>query len=661
MAASRAGNRNRVVFVNGGYENGPIDSVIDSLTTSAQAADGIEVLRRSDDSSLNIDCEPGQRAVTDCFGAVSFYSSPSEGGSSGDGSLWNYTIFLDGAIHGLNIHVDRNNNDVDKFLLPLQRAVDAAIANVTASNASDSSGPQPAELPATIDRLPFTSLTEDEYEKQVREDYQSSIINFLAVAYLTTVMFVIYHMTGFIATERESGMTQLIDAMMPIRRRWVAQLARVISYHVAFSLLYLPGWVIGSIVLRANIWSNTSIVVVLVYYAKEQNAAEATDEEVAKELTRVTSTQNGDDGLKVTHVTKSFGKNTAVDNVTFGIKRGEVFACLGPNGAGKSTLISLIRGDLKPSHNGGDIFIEDKSVISNLAAARGSLGVCPQHDALDQMTVREHLEFYARIRGIPEIDVNVNAVIDAVGLRAFSDRQAHALSGGNKRKLSLGIALMGNPTVVLLDEPSSGLDAAAKRIMWKTLAATVPGRSILLTTHSMEEAGALAGRAGILAKRMLALGTPENLRRRFGDALHVHLISKSAPHTSPEETERVRQWVESRFPGAEFDKTYHGQMRFAVPASEAVAMFGERHRDQQQISRSSEDVEDSAVGQLVVMLEEMKEELGIMHFSVTPTTLDQVFLTIVGNHNIQEEGYKQEEKKKDWKYWLRVLCCWPRR
>ncbi|EEY23189.1 ATP-binding cassette sub-family A member 1 [Verticillium alfalfae VaMs.102] len=161
---------------------------------------------------------------------------------------------------------------------------------------------------------------------------------------------------------------------------------------------------------------------------------------------------------------------------------------------------------------------------------------------------------------------------------------------------------------------------------------------------------------------MLALGTPENLRRRFGDALHVHLISKSAPHTSPEETERVRQWVEARFPGAEFDKTYHGQMRFAVPASEAVAVFGERHRDQQQITRSSEDVEDSAVGQLVVMLEEMKEELGIMHFSVTPTTLDQVFLTIVGNHNIQEEGYKQEEKKKkDWKYWLRVLCCWPRR
>ncbi|KAG7110964.1 ABC transporter A family member 2 like protein [Verticillium longisporum] len=79
-------------------------------------------------------------------------------------------------------------------------------------------------------------------------------------------MFVIYHMTGFIATERESGMTQLIDAMMPIRRRWVAQLARVVSYHVAFSLLYLPGWVVGSIVLRANIWSNTSIGVVLVYY-----------------------------------------------------------------------------------------------------------------------------------------------------------------------------------------------------------------------------------------------------------------------------------------------------------------------------------------------------------------------------------------------------------
>merc|ERR1711977_756619 len=135
-------------------------------------------------------------------------------------------------------------------------------------------------------------------------------------------------------------------------------------------------------------------------------------------------------------------------------------------------------------------------------------------DAMDQMTVVEHLQFYARVRGVPDVEHNVREVIRAVGLESFSSRMAAKLSGGNKRKLSLGIALIGNPTVLLLDEPSSGMDAAAKRVMWKTLAAVVPGRSLLLTTHSMEEADALADRAGIMAKRMLAMGTPDGLRHK---------------------------------------------------------------------------------------------------------------------------------------------------
>ncbi|KAI1380361.1 P-loop containing nucleoside triphosphate hydrolase protein [Hypoxylon crocopeplum] len=360
------------------------------------------------------------------------------------------------------------------------------------------------------------------------------------------------------------------------------------------------------------------------------------DEEVANELIRVTSTPQESDGLRVLHLTKNFGKNTAVDNVTFGVQHSEVFALLGPNGAGKSTTISLIRGDIQPSRNGGDVLVENTSVSRRRAEARAHLGVCPQFDAIDSMTVLEHLRFYARIRGIPDIEHNVQAVIRAVGLEAFSTRMAHALSGGNKRKLSLGIALMGNPSVVLLDEPSSGLDAAAKRIMWRTLHSIVPGRSILLTTHSMEEADALANRAGILAKRMLAMGTTENLRQRFGDALHVHLVSKSAPHSTPEETERVRAWVLDTWPGADVEqKTYHGQMRFSVPASAVASESGGG---------------GSAVGRLIVILEEHKDELGIEHFSCTPTTLDQVFLTIVGKHNVQEEGYT-EKKKKSWWRW----------
>ena len=381
-------------------------------------------------------------------------------------------------------------------------------------------------------------------------------------------------------------------------------------------------------------------------------SGDASDEEVGNELTRVESSGVNENGLRVMHLTKAFKDNIAVDNVTFGIKRGEVFALLGPNGAGKSTTISLIRGDIKPSRNGGDVLVEDESVISNLAAARANLGVCPQIDAMDHMTVREHLEFYAKVRGIPDVDQQVSAVLRAVGLEAFNARMAHALSGGNKRKLSLGIALMGNPTVVLLDEPSSGLDAASKRIMWKTLAATVPGRSILLTTHSMEEADALAGRAGIMARRMLAMGTPDDLRHRFGDALHIHLVHQNAPRTTDEEMGQVISWIKETLPQAQVDqKHYHGQLRFSVSANEVLAQTSGR-LESEIAKHGQADLSQSAIGHLIVLLEEYKERLGIGHYSVSPTTLDQVFLTIVGQHNVKEEGYEDGAKRPLWKKFL---------
>lgn len=383
---------------------------------------------------------------------------------------------------------------------------------------------------------------------------------------------------------------------------------------------------------------------------------EGSDEEITNEMYRVTSiTKEGSrdrttDGLRAVHLTKTFGRNTAVDNVTFGVKHGEVFALLGPNGAGKSTTISMIRGDLKPSRGGGDVFVEDVSVTKHLASARSNLGVCPQFDAVDQMTVLEHLRFYARVRGIPDVKHNVEAIIRAVGLQNFRERQAFALSGGNKRKLSLGIALMGNPTVVLLDEPSSGLDAAAKRIMWRTLAAAVPGRSILLTTHSMEEADALAGRAGILAKRMLAMGTTDQLRRRFGDALHIHLVCRGAPRTSDEDVDRVRQWIKQVLPGADVEeKTYHGQMRFSIPARAVHKHLHATGSEKIQIE-AQDGNENSAIGRLVVLLEENKANLGIEHFSVSPTTLDQVFLAVVGKHGVKEEGYEAKKETRWWRF-----------
>ncbi|KAF7958317.1 hypothetical protein EAE96_001868 [Botrytis aclada] len=406
------------------------------------------------------------------------------------------------------------------------------------------------------------------------------------------------------------------------------------------------------------IWYDSgSVVAWFRRHRKSPNAATdneiPADEEIADELVRVNSSN---DGLRILHLTKSFGSVTAVENITFGIKRGEVFALLGPNGAGKSTTISLIRGDIQPSKNGGNVFVENIEINRHRANARAHLGVCPQFDAMDQMTVLEHLAFYARVRGVPDVDHNVQAVLHAVGLQAFASRMAAKLSGGNKRKLSLGIALIGNPTVLLLDEPSSGMDAAAKRVMWKTLASVVPGRSLLLTTHSMEEADALADRAGIMAKRMLAMGTSDRLRSKFGGSYYVHLVLKSAPHTTDDEISNLKAWIDDNFRNAVIeDKTFHGQMRFSVPVSSysskqsEMKMGGELDEDEIYSTGTSIDepiLRDSGIGSLIMKLEDQREELGLEYYSVSPTTLDQVFLTIVEKHNVEEENYAAPKEKK---------------
>lgn len=379
-------------------------------------------------------------------------------------------------------------------------------------------------------------------------------------------------------------------------------------------------------------------------------------EEQADELERISSTN---DGLRVIGLTKSFGRMTAVDNLNFGVRRGEVFALLGPNGAGKSTTISLIRGDIQPSKNGGRVFVGNVDIGKQRAKARSQLGVCPQFDAMDVMTCREHLQFYGRVRGVAKVDENVDSVIKAVGLQAFSSRMAAQLSGGNKRKLSLGIALIGNPAVLLLDEPSSGMDAAAKRKMWEILASVVPGRSLLLTTHSMEEADALASRAGIMAQRMLAFGTTDYLRKVHGGSFYVHLVLKSAPHTDEGEISRLRSWIGENFPRAVIEeRTYHGQIRFSV--SERVQEEEEEKKgliagvdgvddisEENKIGEQKDGIErgnKGGIGALITFLEDRSEEMGIQYYAVSRTTLDQVFLNIIEKHNIEEEGYTPKGK-----------------
>lgn len=167
----------------------------------------------------------------------------------------------------------------------------------------------------------------------------------------------------------------------------------------------------------------------------------------------------------------------------------------------------------------------------------------------------------------------------------------------------------------------------------------------------MEEADALASRAGIMSKRMLAMGTTDSLRRRFGDIYHVHLVTTTAPHTPADEMERIRAWVSENFPNATIEeKTYHGQMRFAVPArsqapipspTQTPALEGvdEIFSGVSPVSDEKDTRKKGNISALFTLLEANKGFLGLEYYSVSQTTLDQVFLKIVGQHQIEEEGY----------------------
>lgn len=381
--------------------------------------------------------------------------------------------------------------------------------------------------------------------------------------------------------------------------------------------------------------------------ASERVDFEATEKNVPRdvldEVQRVESNlEQFKDGLALVHVHKKFDTNHVVNDATFGVGKGECFALLGPNGAGKTTTFNMIRGEL--SMSAGEIYVTGIPVSSARTEARARLGVCPQFDAMDKMTVEEILTFYARLRGIAKnkIKHHVDFIIHAVGVDRFRTRMANKLSGGNKRKLSLGVALIGNPRVLLLDEPSSGMDAFAKRIMWNTLAEVARGRSIVLTTHSMEEADALANRAGILARRMLTCGTTDELRTKHGQNYHVHIVLKSAPASTAAEMDRVVGWMQTMLRGAVVeDRMYQGQIKMAVPISTVHSSSSSSNSKESSKSGATITEKSSTthkLSEIFDLLEHSKSEMGIDSYSVSHTSLEEVFLKIVGQYDQSAEN-----------------------
>jgi ATP-binding cassette subfamily A (ABC1) protein 3 len=193
----------------------------------------------------------------------------------------------------------------------------------------------------------------------------------------------------------------------------------------------------------------------------------------------------------------------AVSNLSFQVDTGECFALLGVNGAGKSTTYKSLTHEVVPTS--GSVSVYGFDLVKNFRLARRVIGYCPQANILFEfMSVEEHVYFYASIKGIPITKIKglVEQTISQLDLQKQRYKTAGTLSGGNKRKLCVAIALIGNPAVILLDEPSAGMDPEARRFMWSVVQGYTQRKTsaIIISTHSMDEAEALSTKMGIMVK-----------------------------------------------------------------------------------------------------------------------------------------------------------------
>lgn len=218
--------------------------------------------------------------------------------------------------------------------------------------------------------------------------------------------------------------------------------------------------------------------------------------------------------VEVRGLRKRYGDVTAVDGIDLGIRRGEVFGLLGPNGAGKSTTVEILQGNR--DRDAGEVSVLGSDPATATRAWRSRVGIVWQDESAPaELTVRETVRHFAGYYPRPR---NPEEVIGLVGLETKADSRIKALSGGQRRRLDVALGVIGGPDLLLLDEPTTGFDPAARRQFWSLIRALADdGTTILLTTHYLEEAEALAHRLAVVAKgRIVAEGEPGALRERYG-------------------------------------------------------------------------------------------------------------------------------------------------
>lgn len=217
------------------------------------------------------------------------------------------------------------------------------------------------------------------------------------------------------------------------------------------------------------------------------------------------------EAVKINNLTKKYKDITAVDNLNLSIKEGELFSLLGINGAGKTTTIKMLCCITKA--DGGDAFLMGKSIVTQSEDVKKIIAISPQETAVaEALTVYENLEFMCSISRISK--KKIEELAELLGLKSVMNKKAGKLSGGYKRRLSIAMALILNPKILFLDEPTLGLDVIARSDLWDIIRSLKGKTTIILTTHYMEEAEKLSDRIGIMKNgRLLVCDTAENIKK----------------------------------------------------------------------------------------------------------------------------------------------------
>ena len=347
------------------------------------------------------------------------------------------------------------------------------------------------------------------------------------------------------------------------------------------------------------------------------------------------------DVFLVSNLCKEFGvgkKFLAVDHLTFGVKHGECFGLLGVNGAGKTTSFRyktnsflaifkeimniifvkrMLTGD--ELMTSGSASLLGNNILNNRSGYLSKIGYCPQFDSIiDVMTGREMLELFARLRGMrpSEIPGEVNYWLEEIGITQYADRKCGTYSGGNKRKLNVAQALVADPPIIFMDEPSSGVDPASRRKLWKIIKdVQKKGQSIILTSHSMEECDELCGRLGIMVNgQFQCFGPTRYLKNKFGQGFTI-LAKLDTNGKSPEESLSImrnfKTFVANKFKNCLVKDEHKDYVHFHVTDAKTPWSY------------------------LFSTMEEAKTvHPALSDYSVSETTLEQVFLSFAKNQRV---------------------------